>query len=87
MTGLNRPLAAGIALALLSTALSTGCTAWQPRVAEEIPAQVCTGNGDTDMDGITDCNDRCPNTMRGRTVDPDGCPLPEPEPEPKPYRG
>ena len=86
MTGLNRHITAGIALALLFSGLSTGCTAWQPRVAEEIPAQVCTGNGDTDMDGITDCNDRCPNTLRGEAVDPDGCPLPMPE-EPKPYRG
>jgi len=87
MTGLNRHFKASLALTLLAgLAATTGCTAWQPRVAEEIPAQVCTGNGDTDMDGITDCNDRCPNTLRGQTVDAEGCPLPEVM-EPKPFRG
>jgi hypothetical protein len=87
MTGLNRHLKASLALTLLAgLAATTGCTAWQPRVAEEIPAQVCTGDGDTDMDGITDCNDRCPNTLRGQAVDAEGCPLPEVM-EPKPYRG
>jgi OOP family OmpA-OmpF porin len=38
------------------------------------------------MDGITDCNDRCPNTLRGQAVDAEGCPLPEVM-EPKPFRG
>ena len=89
MTGLNRHLKASLALALL-TGLAAGCAHNYPYaavVAEEIPAQVCSGNGDTDGDGITDCNDRCPNTQRGRTVDPDGCPLPEPAMAPQPYRG
>ena len=89
MTGLNRHFKASLVLALL-TGLATGCAYNYPyaqRVPEEIPAQVCTGNGDTDMDGITDCNDQCPNTLRGQAVDPEGCPLPEPEMEPKPFRG
>ena len=85
MTGLNRHFQASLVLTLIA-GLATGCTAWQPRVPEEIPAQVCTGNGDTDMDGITDCNDQCPNTLRGQAVDPEGCPLPD-EMEPKPFRG
>ena len=89
MTGPNRHIKASLALVLL-TGLAAGCAhnyPYAPVVAEEIPAQVCSGNGDTDGDGITDCNDRCPTTMRGRTVDPDGCPLPEPEMAPQPYRG
>jgi len=89
MIGLNRHIKAGLALALL-TGLATGCATtypYAPRVAEEIPAQVCSGDGDSDGDGITNCNDLCPNTVHGQPVGPDGCPLPEPEPEPKPYRG
>jgi hypothetical protein len=54
---------------------------------EVIPAQVCGGNADSDGDGVTDCFDRCSNTLRGQQVDPDGCPVPEPPMEPKPYRG
>ena len=88
MTGLNRHIRNSLGLLLL-TGLATGCATtypYAPRVAEEIPAQVCTGNGDTDMDGITDCNDRCPNTLRGQAIDAEGCPLPEVM-EPKPFRG
>jgi len=89
MIGLNRHITAGIGLVLL-TGLVAGCATtppWAPVTAEDIPAQVCTGNGDSDGDGITDCNDRCPTTMRGQAVDPDGCPLPPPPMEPKPFRG
>ena len=39
--------------------------------------------GDSDADGITDCNDLCANTPSNRQVGSDGCPLPE---EQKPYR-
>ena len=87
MTGLHRHIRASLAL-LLFTSLAAGCATtkpWAPVVAEEIPAQVCGGSGDTDGDGVTDCYDRCPDTIRGEQVDPDGCPLPHPEP--KPFRG
>jgi hypothetical protein len=89
MNGLNRHLKAGVALVLLS-GLVAGCETTYPRahvVPEDIPAQVCSGNGDSDGDTIIDCYDRCPNTGRGVAVDPDGCPLPPPPMEPKPYRG
>ena len=89
MTGLQRHIRISLGLLLL-TGLATGCATtppWAPRTAEVIPAQVCSGGGDTDGDGVTDCYDRCPDTMRGQVVDPDGCPIPQPEPEPKPYRG
>jgi len=88
MKGLNRQIKLGLAVTLLA-GLATGCAYNYPyaqRIPEEIPAQVCSGNGDTDMDGITDCNDRCPQTLRGQPVDGEGCPLPEDMP-PKPYRG
>ena len=90
MNGLNRHTKASLALVLL-TGLAAGCGAhnypYAQRVPEPIPAQVCSGSGDTDMDGITDCNDMCPETRRGDPVDANGCPLPEPEMAPKPYRG
>lgn len=88
MNGMNRHFNAGVALVLL-TALVAGCETTYPRahvVPEDIPAQVCTNNGDSDGDGVTDCYDRCPGTVRGLPVDPDGCPLPQPM-EPKPFRG
>ena len=88
MTGLNRHIKASLALVLL-TGLAAGCAHTYPYaqpVPEVIPAQVCGGNGDSDGDGITDCNDMCPNTVRGSVVDPDGCPVEQPM-EPKPYRG
>jgi hypothetical protein len=88
MTGLDRHIKLGLAVTLFAS-LATGCAYNYPyaqRVPEEIPAQVCTGNGDSDMDGVTDCYDRCPQTPRSSQVDADGCPLPEDMP-PKPYRG
>jgi OOP family OmpA-OmpF porin len=46
---------------------------------------------DDDGDGINNCNDKCPGSMAGQAIGPDGCPLPAPEPEPvpepKPFRG
>ena len=47
MTGLNRHIKASLALVLLS-GLAAGCAhnyPYAPVVAEEIPAQVCSGNG------------------------------------------
>jgi OOP family OmpA-OmpF porin len=89
MTGFERHLKASLGLVLL-TGLIAGCAHNQAMglTPEAIPAQVCGGDADSDSDGITDCNDRCPNTGPNRTVDSDGCPLPEPEVlQPKPYRG
>lgn len=87
MTGFARHLGTSLALVLL-TGLAAGCATtppWAERTPEVIPAQVCSGNGDSDGDGVTDCYDRCPNTLRGEKVDADGCPLPILEPQP--YRG
>lgn len=89
MTGIERHIKASFGLLLL-TGLVAGCATtppWAPRTAEIIPAQTCGGNVDSDGDGILECEDRCPGTMRGQAVDRDGCPLPEPVMEPKPYRG
>ena len=85
MTGILRHLKASLGLVLL-TGLVAGCATtppWAPVTPEAIPAQVCSAGGDSDADGITDCNDLCANTPRDRQVGSDGCPLPEPA---KPYR-
>ena len=74
---------------VLAGALATGCASSGHRVAptpEIIPAQVCGGDADSDGDGVNECNDRCPGTLRGEAVDAQGCPLPIPV-EPKPFRG
>ena len=87
MTAFERYSKASLGLVLLS-ALLAGCAYTndrQVRVPEVIPAQVCGGDADSDGDGVTNCNDRCPGTLRGEAVDPDGCPLPVLEP--KPFRG
>ena len=88
MTAFERHAKTSLALVLLC-GLATGC-ATNSRTSpalmgEAIPAQVCGGNADSDGDGITDCYDRCPGTLRGESVDPDGCPLPFVEP--KVFRG
>ena len=85
MTAFNRYSTACLCLVLLG-GLVAGCSTGGQMVPEVIPAQVCGGDADTDQDGITDCNDRCPGTIRGEAVDPAGCPLPVPV-EPKPFRG
>lgn len=54
-------------------------------VPEVIPAQSCSGDLDNDGDGVTNCNDRCPGSLAGQTIGPDGCPAPVLEP--KPFRG
>ena len=88
MTAFERYSKASLGLVLL-TALVAGCAHTndrRERVAEVIPAQVCGGDTmDSDRDGITECNDRCPGTLRGEAVDSYGCPLPVLAP--KPFRG
>ncbi len=87
MTAFERYSKASLGLVLLS-ALLAGCAYSndrRERVSEVIPAQVCGGDADSDGDGVTNCNDRCPGTLRGEAVDLEGCPLPVLEP--KPFRG
>ena len=88
MNGSAIAFKAGLALVLVS-ALVAGCASngyrSEPRVLETIPAQVCGGHADSDGDGVNECEDRCPGTVRGERVGPDGCP--EPVLVPKPYRG
>lgn len=89
MTGFQRHIQASLGLMLLA-GLVAGCSTTYPRaerVAEAIPAQTCGGNVDSDRDGVMECADRCPGTLPGQVVDPDGCPVPEPVVEPKPFRG
>ena len=40
--------------------------------APEPPAPTCA-DMDSDGDGVNDCNDKCPNSVAGTTVGPDGC--------------
>ena len=85
MTGTARALQASLALVLISS-FAAGCATHRGQLTPEvIPAQVCGGDIDSDGAGVTECNDRCPGTLRGESVGPDGCPLPVLEP--KPYRG
>jgi hypothetical protein len=86
MTAFERYFKVGLCLLLLSALVACAYTNdRRARVPEVIPAQVCGGDGDTDMDGVTNCFDRCPGTLRGEAVDADGCPLPVLEP--KPFKG
>ena len=57
----------------------------ETRPLAAIPAQVCGGDADSDGDGVNECHDRCPGTLRGEAVDQYGCPLPVLAP--KPYHG
>lgn len=76
MSALLRPSVAGLGLVLFC-ALASGCaSSGTPRVPETIPAQVCGGTADSDGDGVTDCNDRCPGSQAGQAIGPDGCPVP-----------
>ena len=76
MSALLRPSVAGFGLVIFC-ALATGCaSSSMQRVPEVIPAQVCGGNADSDGDGVTDCNDRCPGSQAGQAIGPDGCPVP-----------
>ena len=84
-TGFERHLKASLGLILL-TVLVAGCNTRPgrgPSNAEIIPAQTCS-NVDSDGDGVLECEDQCPGTLRGEAVDSVGCPLPA---EPKPFRG
>lgn len=88
MTAIHRLALSSLAVVLVG-ALATGCSSSGQRTwptPEVIPTQVCGGDADSDGDGVTECNDRCPGTIRGEAVDTDGCPLPIPE-APKPFRG
>ena len=70
MIGLNRHIKAGLALALL-TGLATGCATtypYAPRVAEEIPAQVCSGDGDSARCADEYTPDRALNVMTLRLL-------------------
>jgi hypothetical protein len=83
----NHRLALPSLVIVLAGVLATGCaSSYRYPEPELIPAQVCGGDADTDGDGVNECNDRCPGTIRGEAVDTVGCPLPLP-PEPKPFRG
>ena len=86
-TGFERHFKVSLALILL-TALVAGCNTRPgrgPSNAEIIPAQTCS-SVDSDGDGVLECEDRCPGTLRGEAVDAEGCPLPAVL-EPKPFRG
>lgn len=78
MTAFERYSKASLGLVLLG-ALVAGCAntnARQPRTPEVIPAQTCGGDADSDGDGVTNCNDRCPGSRAGQAIGPDGCPVP-----------
>jgi len=86
MIAIHRLATTSLALVLLG-GLVSACTTTAhsgPMTPEVIPVQVCGGDADSDGDGVNECNDRCPGTLRGEAVDQYGCPLP---PEPKPFRG
>ena len=87
MTSIDRYSRASLLMVMLG-GLVAGCSNVGHRqipVPEIIPAQSCSGGLDSDGDGVTNCYDRCPGTLRGERVDADGCPLPVIEP--KPFRG
>ena len=86
MTAIERLAKAGLALALIGGLAACASSSAQYPTPEVIPAQVCGGNLDSDGDGVNECDDRCPGTIRGEAVDAEGCPLPIPE-EPKVFRG
>ena len=39
------------------------------------PQQTCA-DLDDDGDGVNNCNDKCPNSVAGQAIGPDGCPVP-----------
>lgn len=78
MSAFDRFARAGLCTVMLG-GLVAGCTTADYRdipVGEAIPAQTCGGSVDSDGDGITNCNDRCPNSQAGQAIGPDGCPVP-----------
>lgn len=85
MTRFDSISRAGLGL-MLFAGLMSGCATTEPRThMAVVPAQVCSGDADSDGDGVSDCRDQCPGTLRGEAVDQNGCPLPVMEP--KPYHG
>ena len=88
MIAIHRLATTSLAIVLLGGLVSAcaSTTHQGPMTPEVIPVQVCGGNADSDGDGVNECNDRCPGTLRGEAVDADGCPIPMPV-EPKPFRG
>ncbi|SMF97151.1 OmpA-OmpF porin, OOP family [Methylomagnum ishizawai] len=48
-----------------------GAVAEAPAAA---PVDECA-NRDTDHDGVNDCDDKCPGTMKGSKIDDQGCPI------------
>lgn len=64
----------------------------EPTPTPDVPVVDCA-TLDDDGDGVNNCDDKCPNSVAGETIGPDGCPVPMPEPEPepelepKPYKG
>ena len=78
MTAFERYSKASLCLVLFG-GLVAGCSTSgtrEARVAEAIPTQTCGGDLDSDGDGVTNCNDRCPGSLAGQAIGPDGCPVP-----------
>jgi OOP family OmpA-OmpF porin len=86
MTAIERLAKTGLALALIAGLAACATSRAEYPTPEVFPTQVCGGDADSDGDGVNECNDRCPGTIRGEAVDEDGCPLPPP-PEPQIFRG
>lgn len=87
MTAIERLAKTGLALALIAGLAACAHSGNRDYPTPEvIPAQVCGGDADSDGDGVNECNDRCPGTIRGEAVDEFGCPLPPPETPPE-FRG
>ena len=76
MSAFHRHSALGFGLALVFGLAAGTADAAQHKVPETIPAQTCGGNADSDGDGVGDCQDRCPRSMAGQAIGPDGCPVP-----------
>jgi OOP family OmpA-OmpF porin len=76
MSAFYRHSTLGLGLALAFGLAAGSATAAQNKVPETIPAQTCGGTADSDGDGVGDCQDRCPRSMAGQAIGPDGCPVP-----------
>jgi len=47
----------------------------EPTPAPVVPQQTCA-DLDDDGDGINNCDDKCPGSVAGQAIGPDGCPVP-----------
>lgn len=47
-----------------------------PVVPEEPKPQVTCADLDDDGDGVNNCDDKCPGSVAGQAIGPDGCPVP-----------